>query len=398
MSSSKHMKTSSVRIAAIYWPITSVGGIHSELHYYQTEARRVGDRFDVIRSFNIPSLGAGMFPTVKRMRGGDTFIDLDGYAGHHPSRVAESLKFLRANYDALFFVSLVPHPNKQYGFEPQFLPLFTETRLPKVASISDGYWVSYAEWGRLVIPTLKKLYTGCEAYAIPLRNEGIQITVRPRPFVSDPAALVIPRSPKMLTVWTHQWKDIKGIIPFLKVVPKIPGDIELYSTGIRYFQYRGTEIWKHAICHDYFQGFHGQGKAEYYGWVPLEKMPAIYRRAWFAVGLQGITARKQNISLFGGPVSDPRMIYSGGSYNNAETEALYYGSVPVLHEQVLKSDLPKDCILTVKRAEELPALIGSKEARDFVLDPRREKRAREWVSSYHDPVRIYSEMKEALFS
>ncbi len=391
------MKFSSARIAAIYWPSFSVGGIHTRLQNFKAAAKQTGDRFDVIRSANLITLESGRFPGPQRIRGGDVFIDIDGYAGHHPNNVKKSLKFLKENYDALFFCALVPHPNKDYGFEPQFIPIFRDLDLPKVASISDGYWSTYCDWGRLALPFVKKLYTGCEAYAIPLRAEGIVVTVCPRPFFPRP--VTTKRSHEKLAVWTHQWKRVKGINYFLNVIPKISGRVELYSTGIEYFKNRTSDVWKAAIGRDHFRnGFDGEGRAVYYGWKPLEEMPDVYRRAWFSVGLQGITAREAKNSLLGDKLADPRTIYSQGSYNNSETEALYYGAVPVLHYQVLKSDLPKDCILTVSRAEEIPGLLSLREAKNFALDPAREKRARDWVTENCDPVKIYNEMKKELFA
>ena len=389
-------KKTPFRIAAIYWHTTSVGGINTELQYYRHAALDEGDVFDVIRSTNGVDAKVTMYPETHRMKGGDTFIDLQGQAGHHPKHVQSTLKYLRENYDALFFVALVPHPNKNYGYTPDFLPIFTDLALPKAASISDGYWHSYCEWGRLAAPHVRVLYTGCNAYGIPVGAEGFPCITRPRPFYP----LVVPtatRSKELLTVWTSQMKQIKGILKFLRVVPKIPGRVELYSVGIEYFKNRETELWKRAVGADHFHPeFSGRGKAVYYGHQDLTKMPDIYTRAWFTVNLQGITAKPAKTSLFGDRVSDSKSIYASGSTNNTEAESLYFGACPILHEQVLKSDLPRNTFLTVRIAEELPDLIGSKSAQKFALDPRRQKLAREWVSEHQDPRRLYREMRKEL--
>src|SRR5712692_6629548 len=194
-------QSSRARIASIYWHMFSVGGVNTRLQYYKKTAIQEGDVFDILRSDPLITLGQERYKEPRRIRGGDTYIDIDGHVGHHPKHVKESLKFLHENYDALFFASLCPHKNRWYGFEPLFVPLFIETELPKAASISDGYWSTYSEWGRLVVKTLKILYTGCESYALPLRAEGIPVTVRPRPFFP---AKIFPdkRSDEMLTVWT----------------------------------------------------------------------------------------------------------------------------------------------------------------------------------------------------
>lgn len=392
------MKRSPVRIASIYFHTTSVGGVNSELQYYRRAAEAEGDTFHVLRSKNLINAGCGLYPAMTRKRGGDTYIDLDGYAGHHPARVEETLKWLNKNYDALFFISVVPHPNKLYGYEPHFLPLFTCTpKLSKAATLSDGYWSTYAEWARLAVPHVKALYTGCAAYALPAVSEGINVIVRPRPFSPPVNYKAVVQSREMLTAWTPQWKQIKGVNRFLKVIPKIQGRVELYSTGIEYYKQRTTELWKAAVDRDHvFPEFSGHGKAQYYGWVPLDKTPEIYQRAWFSVNLQGITAKTVKTSLFGNTINDPRAVYAAGSTNNTETESLYFGAVPVLHEQALKSDLPKDLILTVRSAEELPELLNSRESQIFARDGKRRSKAFVFVTEHNDPVKIYHEMKRRL--
>lgn len=383
------------RIAAIYWHTGSVGGLNSNLQYLKRAAESTGDTFHILRSTNYVKATHGLFPEIKRIKGGDTYIFIDGFAGHHPKHVAGTVQWLNENYDAILLPALVPHITRTYGNQPDFLPLFTDTDMPKIGTLSDGYWASYAEWGRMAIPYVTKLYTGCEAYTIAPRAEGIKVEVQPRPYIA-PAFVPVPQSPKLLTVWMHQWKQIKGIKQFMKAVPKIPGRIELYSVGIEYFKFRTLDIWKAAVGKNLVHPeFGGSGKAVYYGWIPLNDTIRIYQRAWFSVGLQGITQKLVKQSLFGGVVPDPKSIYAQGSHNNAEIEALRFGAVPVLHEQVLKSDLPRDMILTVKNGDELPGLIASHPAQDFARDPVRRKRAAEYVMDRHDAVRIYREMKKA---
>lgn len=386
------------RIAAIYWPTTSVGGINSRLQYLRRAARERGDTFDVLLSGNQSSVKPEVYTKPHRVRGGDSYIDIDGRASHHVQRVEATLAFLHENYDGIFFSALVPHPNKMYGFEPLFLPLYTETPHPKVAAISDGYWHSYAEWGKQAASYVKLLTAGCEAYASPVRADGVEIRVQPRPFFPNEKVLKEARSKERLTVWMHQWKDIKGILPFLRVLPRIPGKVELYSNGIRYYQIRGSAVWKAAIGQDHFcPEFSGQGTAEFFGWIPLATSASVYRRAWFSVGLQGITAKPTATSLLDAGVNtDPKVIYAQGTYNNAETEALYYGAVPILHTQAKRSEIPHELFLAVKRAEELPGLIRTHS--QFVQDPKREQRAREWVREHHNPQRIYNEIRKAMFS
>jgi hypothetical protein len=371
--------------------------------YYQREAHRQGDIFDVLVSANAPMMGATQFGTTKKIRSAgsvssDTPMLVQGTAGHHPTRIKETLHWLEENYDGIFFAQLVPHPTKEYGGVPLFLPLYRDLKLPKVATISDGYWHNYADWGRRAIPHLQALFTGCAAYAVPLEAEGFKVSLSRRPFYPlkvEPVA----RSKSMLTCWMSQWKDIKGIHRFLHVIPKLPGKIELYSCGIRYYQFRETEMWKQAIGKDHFKGYDGVGKSEYFGNISMQEAVHVFQRAWFSVNLQGITGKPGEATrrnLFGGTITNPKAVYRQGSYNNTETEALYYGCVPVVHNQVRKSEIPGELYLSVDVAEELLSLLRSKQARDLVYDPLRAQRAREWVMEYHNPTKIYNQLKEAL--
>jgi hypothetical protein len=202
----------------------------------------------------------------------------------------------------------------------------------------------------------------------------------------------------MLTVWVNQWKEIKGVSLFLAEVPRIPGRVELYNCGISYYQLRTTKEWKQAVGVNHRDpDYGGEGRAEYFGWVPLEQVMQVLMRSWFSVNLQGITAAPPQKSLLGDFVYNPRSVYALGSFNNTETEALYWGAVPVVHEQVLRSEIPRDLFLTVKRASEIPPLLRSKDAQSFARSTARRAAARRWVMDYHNPQKVYARVKELLF-
>lgn len=367
-----------MRIACIYWPTSSVGGINTELVHFTEEAERQGDTFHVLVSGSQKTKGTTVFPSPKLIRGGNTFITVHGHASHHPSRIQSTITWLEKNYDAIFFAYPCPHPTKAYGNEPHWLPLYSECKLPKVTRILDAYWDTYKEWGEMLIPFCNSIWVNQPAYANSITYLGDKIKLSRKPF--SPAVSDTPRSKNPLLVWTSQWKGIKGIHKFLPVIPKVRADVELYSNGIMYYQKRTTPEWKAAIKTDHFKGYNGDGCADFYGYVPLEELPKILSRAWWMVDMQGHAARYE--------------AYKSGSYNNTTVEALYYGALPILHTQVRKSPIPDEVIATVGSCEEIPDRVASSSG--FAMDPARQKAARDWVLDFHDVSKIYKELKECL--
>lgn len=90
-------------------------------------------------------------------------------------------------------------------------------------------------------------------------------------------------------VWTSQQKNIKGWEPFLTAVPEITRThrVEIYCSGIDYYKLRTEPVWLNAVGKDHFKGFDGNGKAEYFGYIPLAGIPNVLSRAWVMVDLQG---------------------------------------------------------------------------------------------------------------
>lgn len=369
-----------MKIAAIYWPTSSVGGINSLFESLRKTALAQGDEFDVIRCGNLKTIKPVKFGQPVLMRGGDTFITVHGDSSHHPDQIDGTIKWLEENYDAVYFGYLCPHENKAYGSDPVFMPMFTQLKLPKVACIVDAYWDSYADWAIPCLPYLKKTLVSQMAYAEPLVKMGIPVEGILAPFsFGNPTR---ERSEESLTVWTSQWKTIKGID---KLIPHIPAlteytKFDMYSNGILYYQVRETEEWKNAVGKDHFKGFDGTGKAEFFGYVETNEIPEIMASAWFMIDLQGIGKPKYEA-------------YRKGAYNYTTVEALAYGCCPILHEQAKMSIIPNDLFLTVSHPKDIPELIRT--SKDFALDPVRQQKARDWVRETHSDQNMYRIIKEA---
>ena len=370
-----------MKIAAIYFPTSSVGGINSVLVALQKEAEANGDTFDVLRCGNMKTIKPEKFSEPQLIRGGDTFITVHGDCSHHPDQIKGTIQFLEDNYDALYFAYICPHANKAYGDDPVFLPLYTDCKLPKVTFITDAYWDTYKDWAMLCLPHVKKTLVTQPAYAEPLLKYGLPVQAIDAPIF--PQAVKSEQALDPLVVWTSQWKNIKGITKLMPVFPQITEkmDMEMYSNGILYYQMRETEEWKAAIGKDHFKGFDGNGKAEFFGYIPLSEIPEVLTRSWFMIDLQGI--------------GNPKFkAYTGGAYNITTIEALLYGSCPVLASQAKKSIIPNDFFLTVDDARDIPGLLL--DSREFALNADRVQAAKEWVLDRHSAKNMYKHVIDAL--
>lgn len=356
-----------MRIAAIYWPTSSVGGINTELRNFRDEAERRGHTFHVLRSGKHSNISATVFSERKLIRGGDTFVTIDGEASHHPKQLDTTLSLL-AGYDSVYLAFLCPHPTKDYGDQPVFLELLQGIRMmgvPIVGRITDGYWKDYAEWGEATLKLCKSA-TFTHPSAAPNWEGNPKVSHGGMPFHPRAQPTDHYRSPTPRTVWTSQWKAIKGIHKLLPCIPDIRGRVDLYSNGILYYQLRETADWKKAVGRDLFKPeFSGDGTATFYGAVPLDDIPGILLRSWFMIDLMGIGKPKNQT-------------YIAGAHNNTTIEAAHYGACPVLHARA-SSVVPTDIALFASEARDVPKLINSQEGRKFARCPLRRRRALNWV-------------------
>jgi hypothetical protein len=297
-----------------------------------------------------------------------------------PQREA-SARWLERNYDVVYFGFICPHQTKAYS-TPEFLPIY-DVQLPKVSGITDGYWEEYADWGSLCLAKVKAAVVVQPTYADVVRKAtGFKnLHVLLAPFCPQ-LGRTVPRATVPLLIWPNQWKNIKGVTQVVDCIPSLPDEVqvELYSNGIRYYQMRTEDRWKNAVGEDKFMGFNGIGRATFFGNVDMPEIYRAYQRAWFTVNLQGMSSRKE--------------AYKRGSYNLTEVEALWYGCLPILHTSTLQTALPQEVYRAVSSADEIPDTIVSCLADGYVLDPTRQRRARDYVIDNHLASNHYRKLKE----
>lgn len=355
-----------MKIACIYWNSNSVGGIATHLNALRKASIQRKDTFDILHCFLWKTKNPQLFPDRKSVTGGNVRIWVDGEISNHETKIDATVKWLNDNYEAIHFGYLCPHRRKDYP-NPTFIPMFTQTDLPKTATITDGYWKEYADWGRLCLPHLNYISTSGLYYAEELRAEGIEVEHLGMPFV-PPKTKPAVRSATPLLVWPNQWKNIKGVAKFCSIIPKLNPkvSVELYSSGIRYFQLRNEPEWlTQTVKEDRLAGTTGTGRAVFFGHVELPVIQNAMQRAWFTVNLQGMKATKP--------------AYQRGSYNNTELEALYFGAIPILYKTAVNTDLPKGTFLTVESAEEIPDVVNRAIKDRMHLNPKRQATGREFV-------------------
>lgn len=372
-----------MKIACIYWKTSSVGGIATYLNNLRIGAQRAGDQMDILHSSNWKTKQPKIFEERQWIRGGDTNIWVDGEISTGTAMVRDSTRWLQENYDAVVFGTICPHQTKAYP-QPEFLPVY-EVDLPKAAYVMDGYWDTYDHWGRDLLHRVKGVLCPQESYAnvVPKEGAGREVIVSPVPFLLEKGE--VERDSKPLVVWPSQWKNIKGVTQFLEIVPDLIDmgvRVELYSNGIRYYQLRTEDVWKKAVGEDLFQGHHGNGGATFYGNVDHPAIYSALQRAWFTVNLQGMRSKKA--------------AYKVGSYNGTESEALWYGACPILHETTLNTIMWNDIFISVKDQTEIPGKIEKAIESGFALGVGRQSKARRFVKQYHDLDDRYSELKEVL--
>lgn len=334
-----------MRVAVIYWPTTSVGGIASDLLNLRSAALRRGHTFDVYRSGDLSTIKPIKFRERKLIRGGDSFIHIDGEASHAEKQAYYSARLLNENYDIVILAYLCPHPKKDYT-EPVFLKFLERLKIPVVGRITDGYFDTYAEWGEATVARCDRVTVGnSPTYAEPLRARGIsKFEIFRSPFDAEAFPLDLldaKRSPTELTIWPNQQKNIKGWNNFLEILPDIPGDVEIYNCGIRYYQTRTSDEWKRGVGKNLFHPeFSGDGKATYFGWITMDELRrAVLPRGWFMVDFQGIGKPKYEA-------------YRIGSYNTTTVEALWYGLLPVLYQTAENAGLNRSLFFPVEAAED----------------------------------------------
>jgi len=227
-----------------------------------------------------------------------------------------------------------------------------------------------------------------ETYAKPLTDLGIEVKISPFPFVPK-LGHITAKSKTPLLIWPNQWKNIKGVTEFMRIVPDLPKQVavELYSTCIRYFEMRieaeNEGPWIKAVAMDHVTGVPGKGRAQFYGNVDRPAILQAFQRAWFSVNLQGMKTRNEAYRL--------------GSYNNTEVEALYYGCCPILHESTKQTDLPEEVYLSVASAEEIPDTVAKALKEGTATNEKRMQTARKFINGKHNAIDRYQDLRSLLW-
>lgn len=359
-----------MKIACLYWPTSSVGGIATNVMSLRNEAKRRGDIFHAFVSANVKSHQFAVYDKPKRIRGGDTFIDIDGYASHHKDRFLWSAKRLN-EYDVIYLTHMCPHATKAYGQESLFLPLLQLLNKPIIGNVPDGYWDTYQDWGREVAKLCTRIIVATPPYTPDdLKTDEFYKGTLLYGYGFDPISLEFPRDTERSMVWVSQWKAIKGIHKFLHLLPKIEGKQDLYSNGILYYQKRTEPEWQAAVGTDAFLGFSGSGRATFHGWQPPVVIREALCRAWFMPEFQGL-GRPKNIA------------YQNGSINNTIKEALYYGCTPVIPQMTIDTyNIPSESCYGVKDFNDSIRILNGSMA------PRPEL-GKQWVMDNYAINKIY---------
>ena len=354
-----------MRVAVILWATTGASGIDSEIRSLEKVGR---DQFKIFISKPWAAWPSRMFPR-QNIRQGDVYAEVDGKLSHHPRYVEENAKFLNENFDMVFFINGVPHPTKEYGPLPLFKRFMELVTLPKTMRICDGYADSYREWLDMGLELVDHA-TIAYSYRSTVNVPGVHI-----PFYPDEAETT--RSMRPHICWVSQWKQIKSIKQFIAAVPDIKARIDMYSSGIEYFQMRKSPAWRAAVKKDHVGNFDGEGHAHYYGYTHHNSIGGILQHTWSIVDLQGLGNHKYKV-------------YDGGSINTTSIEALYYGACPIV---AMNSPIPGDlCLKVPKDAIAETINMHLLEPNDFLLSGERQQRAMEYVADTFAAPALYDEI------
>jgi len=384
-----------MRTAVLHWHTSSVGGINTTLQNYRLVAEKRGDTFHVLASDNQRTKKPGLFTmdgeihgdeARRRVRGGDSFIMIDGLAPHHSSNWALTAEFLNQHYDVIMTSFLCPHPTKAYGDEPAFLPLLKclvkSMGKPLIGYIHDAYWETYAEFGRQVLPLCDRVLVAQKAY-VPPELTGKNVIAAYLPFWPLPVKKAKRQFRRV--VWLPQWKAIKGIYKFwegLGALQHLGLETQLYNNGIEYYNLRKTADWGDLVKYDHFtdsawKPTGNRNRAEFFGCLPIEDIAQVISEAGFTVDFQGHASKYK--------------AYLNGSYNHTLAESMYYGAVPVVHANCLKSGVPRELVLPIEDLTAYPEAINAYKSERY---PRA--KARQFVMDNFDAEKQYAKMLRGL--
>lgn len=373
-----------MRVACLAWDVAGPGGINTGLSGMKYAANRAGDSFVRLLCKNWVSFDRRLYDKPQTMNMGHNHLTIDADISFHTRFVKTNADWLNSNFDAVMLSYLTPHPTKNYP-EPLHFELLDAIKLPIIGRVTDGMWDSYAEWGAYVAQKCIKVLVSNESYMIAVPAFVDAIAMPYFTIFKNPEE-VVRKDEHSTLLWSSQWKIMKGLVPFLNALTGVPEDIpiDLCGCGIDYYQLRQSDIFRNAVGENYKDPeFSGNGRAMYYGFIRAEQMPDFYRRAGWTVDWHGLR-----------PGRYPA--YQNGSYNNTFVEALYYGALPIVADQMKKSKVPRH--LYIPTPEARTHYLGNMLARTrgAMQDPVRVAQSREWAMDNHGAERGWAIIRSLL--
>lgn len=365
-----------MKIAVIHWHTSSVGGINTTLETLHSEAEKRGDTFHVLACDPKPTKKAFLLERREYVKGGDTKIKIDGELPYHEKNYKDSVEFLKKNqYDVVMTSFISPHPTKDYGNEPKFQIILEEINklgIPMIGYIHDAYWETYKDFGEIAIQYMEKTILNQKAYSSYFDQYDYNFVRAFVPFTNLGEIPKVERNPKRV-VWLPQWKPIKGINKFWNGIGKAVEsnlEVDLYGNGIEYYYIRKEGDWKKYVK-DYFdEAFSGNGPVNFYGYVETSHIPKILTEASFMCDFQGHSSKYS--------------AYLNGSYNHTILEALYFGAVPVVHSNMLKSGIPSELLLPMYDVENWANYV-----KNYDLGSFNRSLAKQYVEDCHSSSKLY---------
>jgi glycosyltransferase involved in cell wall biosynthesis len=373
-----------MRLAILCWDVAGPGGLNTFMHGIHKAAELDGDTCYRFHVSDWVAFDRRFYAGSKTKNMGHNHLTVEGDLSMAPAHIDSNARYLEKNFDVVILITLTPHPTKNQP-DPIHIPFLAKINIPIYGCICDGLWPSYHDFAMATLAyTQLPLFSANRSYQTSIPPE---VPSKNLPYFLLPDPEIHRTEGPTRLIWSSQWKPLKGIRLFLAALKSVRPDIliDLYGGGIDYFQTRSTHLFFDVVGENFVHTeYSGIGRAAYYGHVPLKAIPRALSKAHFMADWHGISPKFP--------------AYTRGSYNNTLIEALYYGALPVLAEQMLNSDVPKEHFLTVSKSNcsRLGDLLADKT--ELARNPERAYAARQWVLRTHTAEIGYQQMREVLCS
>lgn len=373
-----------MKIAILCWDVAGPGGLNTFMHGIHEAAEAVHDTCARFHMSEWKAFDRRFYVGSRSKPMGHNILTVEGDLSYHPKHIDENAAYINKVFDVVLLITLTTHPTKNQP-EPVHIPFLAKIHKPIYACICDGLWPVYHDFAMATLPYITTpLFSANPSYttAIPPEIPSVDL---PYFLLPDPDIQRVDGPARLM--WSSQWKPLKGIRQFLSALKSVRPEtlVDLYGSGIEYFQTRSTHLFFDVVGENFVHPeYSGIGRAGYYGHVPLEDIPRALAKSTFMADWHGISPKFP--------------AYTKGSFNNTLIEALYYGAMPVLAEQMLKSAVPPEFFLTVNKstADRLGDLLADKST--VATDPERRYAAKRWVLETHTAEIGYRKMREVMCS